>query len=66
MIQICNVKSILGILFQNSKFNYTHLSGHILGPFSLSNLALCTVDLDLLDVALWYAYAMLALFSPFQ
>ena len=54
MIQTGNVKSIAGILLQNSKFNYTHFSGHILGQSPLSNLALCTVDLDLLDLALWY------------
>ena len=43
MIQTGNFKSISGILAQNSKFNYTHLSGHMLEYSPLSNLALCTV-----------------------
>ena len=39
VIQAHNINFKLGILLQNSKFNYTHLSGHILGSYSpLANL----------------------------
>ena len=46
VIQTYEIKSVSGILLQNSKFNYTHLSGHILGYF-LPLLICRSVDLDL-------------------
>ena len=34
VIQACEVNFTSGILLKNFKFNYTHLSGHILGSYS--------------------------------